>query len=84
MFDAISQIVQRFFDVGWVSTTKITPGRLHIEYTDLGKEQMGTLMRLFIEELHIQWTNEQFEAMIALLLMFRRTHEASPEDREPR
>jgi DNA-binding MarR family transcriptional regulator len=67
---AISQVLKRMADKGWIASTAIRPGQLSIEYTDHGNERMRTLKGILIQELEAALTSDQFEALIALLQVF--------------
>lgn len=67
---AISRVLKRIADKGWIASTVIRPGKLHIEYTALGKKRMGALKKIFVDELHITLKPVEFRALIGLLLEF--------------
>jgi DNA-binding PadR family transcriptional regulator len=68
--EVISRVLKRLADKGWVASTAIGQGRLHVEYTEIGKERMRVLRQIFIDELHMALKPIEFQALIGLLLQF--------------
>jgi hypothetical protein len=66
--EATSRILKRFAEVGWVASTKITPGHLHVTYTARGRERMEQLRDIITKELHVALTFEEFQALMGLIL----------------
>jgi len=67
---AISQVLKRLADLGWVDSTVIMEGRLSINYSPLGKDRMHTLKSILIDEIDSSLNSDQLAALIGLLLQF--------------
>jgi hypothetical protein len=66
---ALNRLLKQFADVGWISSSAITAGgRIHIDYSQRGFEQMATLKRILIDELNVALKFNEFQALMALLL----------------
>jgi hypothetical protein len=71
-------------DKGWIESTSVSDdGELSIRYSDLGKARMRTLKNIFIDELQVALTSDQFEALISLLLIFDKKPEGLPKTDGP-
>lgn len=66
--EATSRLLKRLADVGWLASTRITPGRLHITYTARGLERMKQLREIITGELHVALKYDEFQALMGLLL----------------
>jgi hypothetical protein len=66
--EALSRLLRRFADAGWVASTRITPGRLYVEYTPRGRERMEQLRDIITKELHAALKFDEFQALMGLIL----------------
>lgn len=77
--EATSRILKRFGDVGWLASTKITPGHLHITYTARGRERMEQLRGIITKELRVALTFEEFQALMGLILTLDASDSLPPD-----
>jgi hypothetical protein len=77
--EATSRILKRFAEVGWLASTKITPGHLHVTYTARGRARMEQLREIITNELHVALTFEEFQALMGLLLTLDASDSLPPD-----
>ena len=80
---ALDRVLRRLADKGWLASRTIREGKMHVEYTELGRKRMGTLKRILTQELHAALTYEEFCALTGLMLLFQENPEAQSASEPP-
>lgn len=81
--EALNRLLGRFAKIGWLDSTAISEGQIRIKLTAKGRERLGTLRDIIIDELDSALKFSEFQALMGIMLRLDSIESLPPLDQPP-